>query len=60
MATLIVAHQEYERHFSGILGHFQEYQIFHRYNVVICYKMHLHKQASISRSMVPSTSLPNA
>ena len=28
MPTLIVAHQEYERHFSGIWGHFQEYQIF--------------------------------
>ena len=34
MPTLIVALQEYERHFS-IWGHFQEYQIFHQKNVML-------------------------
>ena len=30
MPTLIVAYQEYERHFLGIWGHFQGYKIFHQ------------------------------
>ena len=56
MPTLNVAYQEYERHFSGIWGHFQEWHVFH--NKCCKYVTKCTYTTSILPSTVPYSSLP--
>ena len=56
MSTLNGALQEYERHFSGMRGHFPECCIFHDKST----KCTLTSFLSISPNTVPFSSLPNA